>query len=106
MIEQLGDRRGVIEDYGPIELTASGGVFFPIIFENSPMEFHLDFDPDNKITGVRITNYAPRESVGKSVADLGEDTLRTHDLNDYNELAERFAADSGHTRFVTILSPT
>ena len=78
----------------------------PIFSESMDMGFYLSFDNSNKISGLRISNYAPNESRGLSYASLGNDTLKTEDLRNFDQLQGDFAADSGKVRFIVLLSPT
>ena len=91
-----------------IEFRASKGeVKFALVDDDGDgMEFGLALSRENKIEGIRVSNYAPYESEGKTLADLGSDTLRTTSIYDITGLRDDFVADSGKTRFITLLSPT
>ena len=106
MIQNLRSRAGDVGETGPIVVQSSNSVWFHINFAKNAYEFRLSFDSDDLITSLKLTNYAPSESDGKSLADLGDDTLKTSDLIDFDLLADRFRADSGKTRFIALLSPT
>lgn len=103
---QISDRRGAIKEVGELEINSPTEVVLPIYFEEVDLGFYLGFDKDNKISSLRISNYAPSESVGKTYADLGSDTLRTRDLLNFDQLQEAFEKDSGRVRLITLLSPT
>jgi len=98
--------RGVITKVGELEILAPSQVLLPIYFESDALGFYLNFDDSNKIADVACSNYAVSESAGKSLADLGEDTLRTTDLLNFSQLEEAFKRDSGKVRLIALLSPT
>lgn len=101
---QMNDRG--IRNVGEIEVLAHNEVLVPVYFETGDMGFYLGFDKANKISTMRISNYAPSESHGVSYTSLGPDTLRTLDLQNFDQLRDTFAADSGKVRFIALLSPT
>ena len=97
--------RGVSK-VGEIEVLGKTRILLPIYFGDVDRGFYMDFDKENKISGLKISNYAPSESNGLSYASLGSDTLKTAVLNSFDQLRDDFASDSGKTRFVVLLSPT
>lgn len=105
-LTQMYDRRGGFKKVGELEISSPTGVLLPIYYETAVMGYYLQFDEANIISELKISNYAPPESVGKSYADLGSDTLRTRDLLNFDQLREAFEKDSGKVRFITLLSPT
>ena len=105
-ITQMHGRWGKLTRFGELEVNDGANVLLPIHFENISMGFYMKFDESNKISELKITNYAPVESIGKTYADLGSDTLRTRDLLNFDQLQEAFIKDSGKVRLITLLSPT
>ena len=105
-IAQMHGRWGELIETGKLEVNDPSSVLLPIYFEGQTMGFYLKFDESNKISELKITNYAPPESSGKTYADLGADTLRTRDLLNFDQLQEDFEKDNGKVRFITLLSPT
>ncbi|MCH7947412.1 MAG: hypothetical protein IIC66_06385 [candidate division Zixibacteria bacterium] len=105
-IAQMHGRWGELIETGKLEVNDPSSVLLPIYFEGQAMGFYMKFDETNKISQLKISNYAPPESVGKTYADLGSDTLRTRDLLDFGQLQEAFKKDSGKVRLITLLSPT
>ncbi|MCH8026567.1 MAG: hypothetical protein IID63_00430 [candidate division Zixibacteria bacterium] len=105
-LTQMYDRRGGFKKVGDLEISSPTGVLLPIYYETAVMGYYLQFDESNKISELKISNYAPSESVGKSYVDLGSDTLRTRDLLNFDQLREAFKKDSGKVRLITLLSPT
>ena len=105
-LTQMYDRRGGFKKVGELEISSPTGVLLPIYYETAVMGYCLQFDEANKISELKISNYAKSESVGKSYADLGADTLRTRDLLNFDQLREAFKKDSGKVRLITLLSPT
>ncbi len=105
-IAQMHGRWGELIETGKLEVNDPSSVLLPIYFEGQAMGFYMKFDETNKISQLKISNYAPPESVGKTYADLGADTLRTRDLLDFGQLQEAFEKDSGKVRLITLLSPT
>ena len=105
-ITQMHGRWGELIEIGELEVNGHTNVLLPIYFESVAMGFYLKFDESNKISELKITNYAPPESIGKTYADLGTDTLRTRDLFNFDQLREAFEKDSGKVRLITLLSPT
>ncbi|MEE8149805.1 MAG: hypothetical protein V3T75_05065 [candidate division Zixibacteria bacterium] len=105
-ITQMHGRWGELVEIGELEVNDRANVLLPIYFENQTMGFYLKFNEANKISELKISNYAKSESVGKSYADLGADTLRTRDLLNFDQLREAFEKDSGKVRLITLLSPT
>jgi hypothetical protein len=95
-----------LQRVGDLEVLASNEVLVPIYFESVDMGFYLSFDKENKISGLRISNYAPSDTRGLSYTTLGADTIRTVDLNSFDQLRDSFNADSGKVRFIALLSPT
>ena len=105
-IAQMHGRWGELIETGKLEVNDPSSVLLPIYFEGQAMGFYMKFDETNKISQLKISNYAPPESVGKTYADLGADTLRTRDLLNFDQLQKAFEKDSGKVRFITLLSPT
>ncbi len=105
-ITQMHGRWGELVEIGELEVNDRANVLLPIYFENQTMGFYLKFNEANKISELKISNYAKSESVGKSYADLGADTLRTRDLLNFDQLREAFEKDIGKVRLITLLSPT
>ena len=105
-LTQMYDRRGGFKKVGDLEISSPTGVLLPIYYETAVMGYYLQFDESNKISELKISNYAPSESVGKSYVDLGSDTLRTRDLLNFDQLREAFKKDIGKVRLITLLSPT
>ena len=105
-LKEMQERRGSIESVGALEVVSANEVLLPIHYERMAMGVYFVFDKNAMVTGLKMTNYAPSESVGVTMADLGEDTLRTTDLTEFLTLQEQFNADSGKTRFIALLSPT
>jgi hypothetical protein len=108
--EQMVNRfegRGEFVRVGDINYLGNGDVSIPLMMsDDEGYEFVVTFNSLAKIVGLRLTNWAPKESEGKSLADIGADSLRTVDLKDISQLADAFRAGSGKVRFVTLLSPT
>ncbi|MFQ5607263.1 MAG: hypothetical protein ACE5GA_04900 [Candidatus Zixiibacteriota bacterium] len=104
--------QGGIKRIGELEFETASRAMIPIDQGESKYGFEFEYsftltlDNDDRISEIRITNYAERESVGRSLADLGADSAMTSDLTDFVQLRERFDQDSGKARFVTLLSPT
>ncbi|MCH7691791.1 MAG: hypothetical protein IIA17_12215, partial [candidate division Zixibacteria bacterium] len=73
-LTQMYDRRGGFKKVGELEISSPTGVLLPIYYETAVMGYYLQFDEANKISELKITNYAPPESVGKTYVDLGSDT--------------------------------
>ena len=105
-ITQMHGKWGDLVEIGELEINDPTNVLLPIYFEHQVMGFYLRFDESNKISELKISNYAPSESVGKSYVDFGPDTLRTRDLLNFDQLREAFKKDSGKVRLITLLSPT
>ncbi|MCH9024912.1 MAG: hypothetical protein IH931_06220 [candidate division Zixibacteria bacterium] len=105
-IAQMHGRWGELIETGKLEVNDVSSVLLPIYFEGQAMGFYMKFDETNKISQLKISNYAPPESVGKTYADLGADTLRTRDLLNFEQLQKAFEKDSGKVRLITLLSPT
>ena len=105
-IAQMHGRWGELIETGKLEVNDPSSVLLPIYFEGQAMGFYMKFDETNKISQLKISNYAPPESVGKTYADLGSDTLRTRDLLDFWQLQEAFKKDTGKVRLIMLLSPT
>ncbi len=106
MVNRFGDR-GDFKRVGEIGYLGHGDVSIPLMTsDDEGFEFVVTFNPLGKIIGLRLTNWAPVESQGKTLADIGTDTLKTSDLIDISALGDAFRADSGKVRFVTLLSPT
>lgn len=99
-------RRGDINRVGEIEITEPGEALLPLFFERMDLAIYFNFSSDDLIDMIRMTNYAPVESEGKTLADIGGDTVRTSDLVDFSEFRQRFNSDSGKTRLIALLSPT
>jgi DNA-binding transcriptional regulator YhcF (GntR family) len=95
-----------LQRVGDLEVLAPSEVLIPIYFESVDMGFYLGFDKENKISGLRISNYAPSDTKGLLYSTLGADTLRTSDLRSFDRLRDAFASDSGKVRFIALLSPT
>lgn len=98
--------RGEIDRVGDIEITEPGEALLPLFFERMDLAVYFNFSNDDLIDMMRMTNYAPVESEGKSLADIGADTARTSDLLDFSKFQEMFNSDSGKTRLIALLSPT
>lgn len=99
-------RRGEIERVGEIEITEPGQALLPLFFERMDLAVYFNFSRDGLIDMMRMTNYAPVESDGKTLADIGSDTVRTSDLLDFSKFQQMFNSDSGKTRLIALLSPT
>ncbi len=95
-----------IQRVGEVEVLGQSEILFPIYFGDADRGFYLDFNKANKISNLKITNYATSESKRLSYASLGNDTLLTSDLKNYDQLRDDFASDSGKVRFIALLSPT
>lgn len=104
--------RGGIKRLGEYQIESENEVTVPIDQGESKYGYEFEYsftfalNDQDKISKMSIANYAERESVGKSLADLGADTSMTSDLFDFVDLQERFDQDSGKVRFIALLSPT
>ncbi len=105
LLNQLHER-GQFSKAGELEVTGPNEVLLPIYFDSMAMAFYLEFGTNKKIAQLRISNYAAPESIGKTLAELGDDTLRTTDLLHFSRLEETFKRDSGKVRLIALLSPT
>jgi hypothetical protein len=105
-LKQMKAYRGPIVSVGAIQAPRANEVLLPIHYEGMDLAVYLGFDQADLITGLKMTNYAPRESEGHTMADIGADTVRTSDLTAFLTLQHQFNADSGKTRLIALLSPT
>ncbi|MGH8014748.1 MAG: hypothetical protein ACREBV_00995 [Candidatus Zixiibacteriota bacterium] len=97
---------GKITGVGEMDVIAPTEIMLPVFFETADLSFYLHFDKNNRITDFNISNYAKPESDGKTLADLGADSLRTLELSHFSKLEEAFQRDSGKVRLIALLSPT
>lgn len=105
-LEGMNARRGEIKDVGEIEISKAGEFILPVFYENMALGFYIDLDRSDKISGLRVTNYAATEDHSEAIAKLGNDTLKTIVLSDFAQLEDQFRKDEGKIRFITLLSPT
>ena len=106
-IFSMFEEKGGIQKVGEISYLGAGNVSIPLMVSDiEGYEFIITVNSIGLIGDVNITNWAAKESEGKSLADLGADSLKTVDLTSVSQLADVFRADSGKVRFITLLSPT
>ncbi len=100
---------GEITNVLDYEVLESGELSLPITFSDSDvntLEFIFAFSETGELSQIKLTNYAPKESIGKTLADIGADTTLTADLHSLSKLRDLYNADEGKVRFIALLSPT
>lgn len=106
--EMLGHlrSRGEITSARDVEILSDGQISLPIAFGEKAIGFQFTFSQAGDPDQMKITNYAPGESRGKSFTDLGADTVYTADLRGLSELRNLYLKESDKVRLIALLSPT
>ena len=106
-VKERTERYGELQSIdAPLSSNASTASIV-VRFEKNTYEFALSIDSIGEIANIKLTNFAPEETLTiLTWADLGDDTLRVTTIEKLSSLKEAFKKEDGSVRLVSILSPT